>query len=204
MLMRPLEHTFWDSTGTWLNQCQRDSSDPLRRRLLLVIDEAHLYQGAMGTEFSLLLNRLLSVLGVERDRLQFIITSMSSSQEKRDYVSSLLSIADDQSRKSNIAIPASQLADIPRVEGEEDRIKKAEMDKLARGKEILESQSRVEMEKALIADLFSQDLVDNAIQEYLNAGGAKVNRRSKPYPIFMFVNYPPAVRMRILLGPRPR
>ena len=64
MLMRPLEHTFWDSTGTWLNQCQRDSCDPLRRRLLLVIDEAHLYQGAMGTEFSLLLNRLLSVLGV--------------------------------------------------------------------------------------------------------------------------------------------
>ena len=207
MLMRPLEHTFWDSTGTWLNQCQRDSSDPLRRRLLLVIDEAHLYQGAMGTEFSLLLNRLLSVLGVERDRLQFIITSASLGQEeakKRDYVSSLLSIADDQSRKSNIAIPASQLADIPRVEGEEDRIKKAEMDKLARGKEILESQSRVEMEKALIADLFSQDLVDNAIQEYLDAGGAKVESRECHNHILFscLSNYPPAVRMkRILLRP---
>ena len=37
----------------------------------------HLYQGAMGTEFSLLLNRLLSVLGVSRHRLQFIITSAS-------------------------------------------------------------------------------------------------------------------------------
>ena len=90
-------------------------------------------------------------------------------------MSSDSSIADDQSRKSNIAIPASQIADIP--SGEEDRIKKAEMDKLARGKEILESQSRVEMEKALIADLFSQDLVDNAIQEYLDAGGAKVESR---------------------------
>ena len=45
-----------------------------------MIDEAHLYQGAMGTEFSLLLNRLLSVISGDsedlgRDRLQFIITS---------------------------------------------------------------------------------------------------------------------------------
>ena len=64
MLMRPLEHTFWDSTGRWLRECERESTDPERRRLLLVVDEVHLYQGAMGTEFSLLLNRLLSVLGV--------------------------------------------------------------------------------------------------------------------------------------------
>ena len=74
--MRPLEHIFWHSTGEWLRACTRDSSDPLRRKLMLVVDEAHPYCGALGTEFSLLLNRLLNVLNVEH-RLQFIITSAS-------------------------------------------------------------------------------------------------------------------------------
>ena len=62
MLMRPLEHVFWHETRKWLEGCNRDDDDPMRRKVLLVIDEAHLYQGAMGTEFSLLLNRLLSVI----------------------------------------------------------------------------------------------------------------------------------------------
>ena len=74
MLMRPLEHIFWEETGAWLNEDIEDDNEA-PRKLLLIIDEAHLYQGAMGTEFSQLLNRLLSVMKVSRDKLQFIITS---------------------------------------------------------------------------------------------------------------------------------
>ena len=62
MLMRPLEHVFWHNTKKWLDECDEPEDSKMKRKLLLVIDEAHLYQGAMGTEFSLLLNRLLSVI----------------------------------------------------------------------------------------------------------------------------------------------
>ncbi len=69
MLVRPLEHRFWKDTSKWLEN--------EGNRLLLVIDEAHLYQGAMGTEVSMLIQRLRSVLGVKEDKFQYIMTSAS-------------------------------------------------------------------------------------------------------------------------------
>ena len=63
------EHRFWKDTSKWLENegnC-----------LLLVIDEAHLYQGATGTEVSMLIQRLRSVLGVKEDKFQYIMTSAS-------------------------------------------------------------------------------------------------------------------------------
>jgi len=70
MLMRPLEHRFWYDTKNWLDENPKN-------RLMLVLDEAHLYQGAMGTEVSMLLQRLRSVLGIDGDRMQYIMTSAS-------------------------------------------------------------------------------------------------------------------------------
>ena len=103
MLMRPLEHIFWHRTRNWLHGCrtfdwdnEQKEAEPeawnLRRRVMLVVDEAHLYRGAMGTEFSLLLNRLLNVLDVPRERLHFIITSASLGADeatKQKYVKDL-------------------------------------------------------------------------------------------------------------------
>lgn len=70
MLMRPLERPIFDHTREWL------SHNP-SERLLLVIDEAHLYRGAAGAEVGLLLRRLTDRLGLTHDRLQVICTSAS-------------------------------------------------------------------------------------------------------------------------------
>jgi ATP-dependent helicase YprA (DUF1998 family) len=70
MLMRPLERPIFDRTREWL-QANPDE------RLLLVIDEAHLYRGAAGAEVALLIRRLRMRLGITPDRLQVICTSAS-------------------------------------------------------------------------------------------------------------------------------
>ena len=70
MLIRPLEYVFWRNTKIWLDENPDE-------KLLLILDEAHLYQGAMGTEVSMLLRRLQHALDVEDDRIQFILTSAS-------------------------------------------------------------------------------------------------------------------------------
>ncbi|MEK7471850.1 MAG: DEAD/DEAH box helicase [Patescibacteria group bacterium] len=70
MLMRPLERPIFDLTRNWLEE-NRDE------KLLLVIDEAHLYRGAAGAEVALLLRRLRTRLGIPPERLQVICTSAS-------------------------------------------------------------------------------------------------------------------------------
>ncbi len=72
MLMRPLERPVFDATKSWLEHNPEE-------RLLLVIDEAHLYRGAAGAEVGLLLRRLRSRLEIGPDRLQVICTSASFS-----------------------------------------------------------------------------------------------------------------------------
>lgn len=69
-LLRPIEQSIWDDTRQWLD------ANP-ENKLLVVLDEAHLYRGAQGTEISLLLARFANHLGVKRDRLRFILTSAS-------------------------------------------------------------------------------------------------------------------------------
>lgn len=70
MLMRPIEKSFWDKTINWLNESEEN-------KLLLVIDEAHMYRGAPGGEVSLLIRRLLDRLGIGTDKLRCILTSAS-------------------------------------------------------------------------------------------------------------------------------
>lgn len=77
-LMRPLEHIFWENTKNWLKLNEKDDAG---RRLLLILDESHLYEGAMGTEVSMLLNRLRGVLEAKENDIQFILTSASLGPE---------------------------------------------------------------------------------------------------------------------------
>lgn len=70
MLMRQKEAGIWDNTTNWLNKSKEN-------RLLIVLDEAHMYRGSSGGEIALLLDRLFSRLGVSLDKIQFIITTAS-------------------------------------------------------------------------------------------------------------------------------
>lgn len=70
MLMRPLERPIFEATR------RRLANDP-EARLILVVDEAHLYRGAAGAEVGLLLRRFRARLGVDAGRLQVICTSAS-------------------------------------------------------------------------------------------------------------------------------
>lgn len=75
MLMRPVERPIFDQTRAWLESCDE--------KFLLVMDEAHLYRGANGTEVGLLLRRLRDRLGIPEDRFQVICASASF--ESKDY-----------------------------------------------------------------------------------------------------------------------
>jgi Lhr-like helicase len=119
MLLRPLEHRFWHETREWLDE--HDDN-----KLLLVIDEAHLYQGAMGTEVSMLLQRLRSVLGIGEEKLQYIMTSASlgadeAMEQKLEFIRLLtgLDITTD-----NIEMPDGEVVemfdDIERPDVDED------------------------------------------------------------------------------------
>lgn len=70
ILMRPIEKCIWANTRNWLN------SNPANK-LLFIIDEAHMYRGSSGGEVALLVRRVLHKLGIERNRVQFILTSAS-------------------------------------------------------------------------------------------------------------------------------
>ena len=70
MLMRPIERTIFQQTADWLKQ------DPANT-FLIVLDEAHLYSGVTGAEIALLLRRLQARLGIDRDRVRYILTSAS-------------------------------------------------------------------------------------------------------------------------------
>ncbi len=70
MLMRLIERSIFQQTADWLAQ-DRDNT------LLIVLDEAHLYNGVTGAEISLLLRRLQARLGITRERVRYILTSAS-------------------------------------------------------------------------------------------------------------------------------
>lgn len=70
MLMRPIERPIFDNTRQWLAESPNE-------RLLLVLDEAHLYRGAPGAEVALLVRRLRMRLQIPPERLQIICTSAS-------------------------------------------------------------------------------------------------------------------------------
>lgn len=76
-LLRPIEQSLWDDTRRWL---EADAEN----QLLIVLDEAHMYRGAQGTEISLLLARFARNLGIPRERIRYILTSASIGQSGAD------------------------------------------------------------------------------------------------------------------------
>jgi Lhr-like helicase len=92
MLKRPLEHIIFAETRDWLKQ--------EGNKIQLVLDEAHLYQGALGTEIGMLLKRLRMTLGIgdKEDKIQFILTSASlggSVDKKKVFVQGLTGRKDE-------------------------------------------------------------------------------------------------------------
>ena len=82
ILLRPIEQPLLDDTQTWL----RDNPD---EKLLIVMDEAHLYRGSGGAEVALLLRRLLGRLRIGPERARFILTSASFSGNAVEFASQL-------------------------------------------------------------------------------------------------------------------
>lgn len=76
MLIRSIEGGIWSATKAWLEQNPDE-------KMLLIIDEAHMYKGAAGGEVALLLRRLMHKVGVGPDRVQFILTSASIPEDDR-------------------------------------------------------------------------------------------------------------------------
>lgn len=70
MLIRPIEQNIWQKTKIWLNQSENN-------KLLIIIDEAHMYKGSSGGEVALLIRRLLHKLNIKRNKVRFILTSAS-------------------------------------------------------------------------------------------------------------------------------
>ena len=72
MLLRPIERGMFQATANYY----RANPD---QRLLLILDEAHLYRGAQGTEVAMLIRRLRNRLGLPLEQLQVVCTSASFS-----------------------------------------------------------------------------------------------------------------------------
>jgi ATP-dependent helicase YprA (DUF1998 family) len=98
MLMRPLERPIFDDTREWLE-------DNPGERLLLVVDEAHLYRGAAGAEVALLIRRLRARLGIPPERLQVICTSASFKDE-------------EEARKFGAQLTGKEIDDFDAVKGQ--------------------------------------------------------------------------------------
>lgn len=79
MLMRQREANIWDQTKQWLNEAEEN-------RLLIVLDEAHMYRGSAGGEIALLFDRLFSRLDITVEKVQFILTTASMSSESQDEI----------------------------------------------------------------------------------------------------------------------
>lgn len=88
MLLRPREQKIWRDTVAWLNESPEN-------KLLFIIDEAHMYRGSSGGEVALLIRRLFHKLGIDRDRVQFILTTASMPSETDDDRKAVMKFAND-------------------------------------------------------------------------------------------------------------
>lgn len=79
MLMRQRESNIWEKTKQWLDASKEN-------KLLIVLDEAHMYRGSSGGEIALLLERLFNRLNIPKDRVQFILTTASMPEDNPDAV----------------------------------------------------------------------------------------------------------------------
>jgi len=107
MLLRPIEREIFAQTRRWLAAHQDN-------RLILVLDEAHMYRGAAGAEVALLIRRLIARLGVPREKVRCILTSASLG-EGRDAEEAVVSFACDLT-----GIPRRQSAQMALIKGDRE------------------------------------------------------------------------------------
>lgn len=117
MLFRPREQKIWDDTRKWLNQ----SPD---NKLLFIIDEAHMYRGSSGGEVALLIKRFMHNLNIDREKIQFILTTASMPDGDELSKKTILNFANDLTGKTKgnefiyltgerMKLKTSGLSDIP-------------------------------------------------------------------------------------------
>lgn len=88
MLLRPVERPIFDRTRAWLEAHPEQT-------FLLVLDEAHLYRGAQGTEVALLVRRLFERLGLwdprraKQIRIAITSASFSAAERAREFAAQL-------------------------------------------------------------------------------------------------------------------
>ncbi len=105
MLMRPIEGIIFDQTREWLQ------SDP-HAHFTLVLDEAHTYSGAKGTEVAHLIRRLKERLGIVKSKkFQAIATTASVPQGSDEKLISFTSTLFGVTENSFSLIRASTVTD---------------------------------------------------------------------------------------------
>lgn len=111
MLLRPIERPIFERTKAFF-EAHPDE------RLLFVLDEAHLYRGASGTEVALLIRRLRNRLGLSPDRMQVIATSASFSdgEKARRFIADLVGRESEQI----VVLRGTKHARLPSGEGDLD------------------------------------------------------------------------------------
>jgi ATP-dependent helicase YprA (DUF1998 family) len=80
MLMRQkLESNIWDCTKKWVHLSPNN-------KILIVLDEAHIYRGSSGGEIAFLLKRLFNRLDITTEKIQFVITTASLPSDEIDAI----------------------------------------------------------------------------------------------------------------------
>lgn len=109
MLLRPIERKIFADTRRFYEK-HRDA------RLTLVLDEAHLYRGAQGTEVALLIRRLLFRLGLTPARTRVICTSASFAE--RDKAAAFAAGLTGKSASTFLVLPGQKVARSPSGPGD--------------------------------------------------------------------------------------
>ncbi len=106
MLIRPIEESIWADTKKWL------SASP-NNKLLFIIDEAHMYRGSSGGEVALLIRRFMHKLEIDRDKIQFILTSASIPKHEMNAVEEFAnSLTAGDHKNSNFVILTGEVEQI--------------------------------------------------------------------------------------------
>lgn len=87
MLLRPIERSLFDETRAFYETHPDE-------KFIFVLDEAHLYRGANGTEVAYLIRRFLDRLNLDTSRITFILTSASFSapESAKSFAAQLIGI----------------------------------------------------------------------------------------------------------------
>jgi ATP-dependent helicase YprA (DUF1998 family) len=115
MLVRPIEAPIFTKTREWLEKTPD-------ARLTLVVDEAHTYTGALGTEVAHLIRRLKERLGIApgSDRFRAIATTASVPQgaddRLRQFTSDLFAEPADRFTLVQVRMPPPNAGRVPRAE----------------------------------------------------------------------------------------